>query len=525
MENNNTIEKAMTEGDALAPRDTACAPLAEESAIEAVTDAEIATDAETEIDTELTGNEESATIAEDEALTDTPTVQTRVRPPLVLPEGEPAGRARPAVTEEDLRKQEGTMRARPAIVMEDIHTEREREIHNGRITGEKHATTATAAPVRTRTPEKNREVTNGIPVRHASHAPEVIVESMSEEQWKNRGRFTLVSVTIAALCVILMLTAVVVSVNWLYASDRTGPSDFDMNTQPEGEVPDIGDFGADGDETETATPPETVEGGESAESQTPPETTPPETAAPEVRYTVTIQAYNRTPITVTTGSMTVRELFEIVNFTLLENDRMYVELDSVIDADATIVVDTVEYRTVEKTEIIPYTSTVNDIQTIPRGEVQVARQGEDGTTKYTYSVEFVNGQEVSRTLISEVVEKAPVGEILERGVGGELVGADGITYSYSYYRVVPATYYNIEGLTWVGTEASENTVATNFDYIPLGTRLYVKNDKFDFGVRTVEDTGTMEGYEVDIWIAHDNPQLSAFAYIGYHYDMVIYYLD
>ncbi len=468
----------------------------------------------------------------------------------------PVIRTRPAVTEEDLKRVEGETRTRPAVTLEDTDEGEERQIHDGRITGEKHSEASTAAPIRTRTPEENRGITNGIPMRN-SHRLSETPETETAEEVKGKGSVTLFAIAVAAVCVVLMLTGAVFAINRFYEADLTRPADFNMTLLPEGEIPHVSGKGyvtvdrtSGAAEKETAgiaretvgeedtvpfetegdtTAPDTVlpdtTPAETAAPETEAETLPPETEAPETRYTVTIQAYNRDPITVTLGSMTVRELFAITGFTLLENDRMYVELDSVIESDTVIAVDSVEYRTVDKTEAIPYTTVTNEVQTVPRGSVEVARPGEEGQTTYTYTVEFVNGQEVNRTLINEAVTKEPVTEILEKGIGGELMGSDGITYSYSYYRVVPATYYNIEGLTWAGTHASENTIATNFDYIPLGTRVYVRNDRFDFGVRTVEDTGTMEGYEVDIWIGEDNPQLADFAYIGYHYDMVIYYLD
>ena len=53
-----------------------------------------------------------------------------------------------------------------------------------------------------------------------------------------------------------------------------------------------------------------------------------------------------------------------------------------------------------------------------------------------------------------------------------------------------------------------------------------KNDKYDFGERIAADIGgEVKEWEIDIWISHDNPQLPDFAWIGYHKDMEIYYID
>jgi len=470
------------------------------------------------------------------------------RPPLVLPEEDFPVRKRPAVNLETVEVHPSQQRSRPAVNPEEIHKTEERIVHDGRITGEKHSDTSSAAPVRTRTPEENRGVTNGIPTRRTS----VKENEEAAAPQKSRSAQTLLALVIAAVGVILMLTAVVVAVNRVYLPDSERPADF-LESVPQGEVTDIRDAAAavpdrnlpsdetestaeetDPTETDEGTDPDTAEGesdhAESPDTEAPEtkpyETEPAETQPPEPeRYTVTLRFYNREPITVTTEAIRISDLLEIVGYEPKDTDRMSVDLSAIIQADTEIQVDTVEFLTIEEYISIPFDTQVNELQTIPRGQQNLIQKGEEGLKTLSYSLECVNGQEISRTLVSETVTKNPVTEIYDLGVGGVLTGSDGNTYSYSYYRVVPATYYNIEGLTWVGTMASENTIATNFDYIPLGTRLYVKNDKFDFGVRTVEDTGTMKGYEVDIWLSDSNPQKEAFAYIGYHHDMVIYYLD
>lgn len=498
------------------------------------------------------------------------TVERRKRAPLTLPEEDYPTRKRPPVDLDKARFSEAQRRKRPAVNPDDIRREGERSVHEGRITGEKHSNVSTAAPVRVRTPEQNRSTSDGIPVRRSNVGSGSASDEVETADGA-AGRQTFFAVALAMLFVVLMMTVVVFSVNRAYRREEKDRSaDFSMNmgvsAEDAEELPKISDFGtgdgqsvdqngvgrpsdtdadsdtdsvkdtdaesavdseresAAGSEKESAadSKKETAAGSEretAADSEK-------EAAAEPVRYTVTFRFYNRDPITVTTESVTVGELLALVGYELQDTDRMYVDAGSLITEDAVIDVDTVEYRTVEETVSIPYTSTVNEVQTIPRGEIQYRQYGVNGSKTLTYTAEYVNGREISRTLSGERIDAEPVAEIYDIGVGGVLTGADGNTYSYSYYRVVIATYYDIEGLTWKGTYASENTIATNFDYIPLGTRVYVKNDKFDFGVREVEDTGSLvHDYEIDIWISDDNPQKAAFAQIGYHTDMVIYYLD
>ncbi len=251
-----------------------------------------------------------------------------------------------------------------------------------------------------------------------------------------------------------------------------------------------------------------------------------ETAPPEVKFNITLTFFDRDPITVSTGRITLGELLNKVGYTVRDTDKFPLDLSEELTEDATIAVDTITYDTITTTEAIPYTSRVTEVQTIPRGTKEIAQYGQNGEKTITYTVTYRNGEEISREKSGESTTKYPVEEISTLGVGGTLTGADGNTYSYSYYKVCSATYYDIEGITYLGYNADESVVATDKNYIPMGTKLYVRSDTFDFGVRTAADTGSMiQGWEVDIWLSDSNPQKAAFAKGGYWTDMRVYFLD
>lgn len=255
------------------------------------------------------------------------------------------------------------------------------------------------------------------------------------------------------------------------------------------------------------------------------DTTEPETE-PEVKFAVTLTFFDRDPITVSTTATTLRDLLTVIDYTILDTDNFSLPLDTELTEETTIAVDTVTYDTATETVTLPYESKVTNVQTIPKGQKNISQNGKNGSKTITYSVKLVNGVETERTVASEDVTAWPVDEIAEVGVGGTLVGSDGVTYSYSYYRMVNATYYDIPGATYLGYDANETVVATDFDYIPAGTKIYVKNDRYDFGVRTAADTGSsIDGWEVDVWLSDSNPQKATFAKEGYISDMIIYYLD
>lgn len=255
------------------------------------------------------------------------------------------------------------------------------------------------------------------------------------------------------------------------------------------------------------------------------ETEPPETEPPVIKFNVTLTFYDRDPITVSTSEITLGALLEQVDYTVQDSDNFPLDLTTLLTEETTIAVDTVVYETVVETITLPYSSKVNNVQTIPRGQKNIVQYGQNGTKTITYTTKMVNGVETERSVASEEITKYPIDEIYDLGVGGTFVGSDGVTYSYSYYHVVKSTYYDIEGLTYLGYNADESVVAVDMDYIPLGTKMYLKNDQFDFGVRTAADTGSMiEAWEVDIWLSDSNPQKAAFAQIGYM-DMIAYFLD
>lgn len=419
-----------------------------------------------------------------------------------------------------------------------------------RITGARHTIAATAAPIRIR--DTTGRVPNvpkptaGIPVREKTEGiprPLLTAEPDPEKKTKHtRSFWTIVS---SAVALVAILTVVIVVVNLNTAENR--PADFTIGenvSEPEFVSPVEKDTGKiDTEEThpadesdesvhvepdevarEEAEPP--VQETDSDAVVVPEESEEPETEPEPIKYTVTIDFFDREDITVVTEAITLADLLEQAGCALTDADVPSVSLDSLIAADSVVTVDKLSWGTDTAVESIPYETEVIETDLIPRDTTNYLQAGEYGEVTRTYAVEYINGVERSRTVTSEETTKWPVNERYELGVGGSFVGSDGVTYTYSHRRVVPATYYNIEGLTYLGTMADESVIAVDRSNIPLGTKLYVKNDSFDFGVRIASDVGSMiDGWEVDIWISKDNPQFAAFAQTGYHYDMEIYYID
>ena len=388
-----------------------------------------------------------------------------------------------------------------------------------RITGARHSNVSTAAPVRTRTPEQNRNIGNGIPIRERK-TENADIPSPASASPRYITPFTITVATVL-IAVILMITAVLI-INSMYIEngEKSRPADFDMADKIDPDtIMNI----------ESKRPNNPIISGEAENESTDESDSATEAPVDDPslgKYSVTLDFFEGEDITVSTDRITFSELLASLNYTLKSTDRPSVANDYVIAADAVITIDKVQYVNVTVTEDIPFETEKIETDLIMRGTTNYITEGENGMKETTYAVEYVNGVEANRTYVSERIAKEPVNEKYEYGIGGSFVGADGVTYTYSMRRVVPATYYNLEGPTYIGKDADETVIAVDPTYIPLYTEVYVKNDKFDFGKRIAADTGSLvKGWEVDIWIADDNPQLKDFAKIGYHYDMEIYYID
>ena len=251
-------------------------------------------------------------------------------------------------------------------------------------------------------------------------------------------------------------------------------------------------------------------------------------AGPDVpKYRIVVDFYDREDLSVYTEATTLGMLLSDNGITLSEGEVPSVDLwNEWLAEDMTVTVDKYFSYTEENRKILPHTTEQIEVDTIPRGDVNVLQAGVDGESIMHYTVTLKNGQEIERTLDWEEPVSVMVPEKSEIGVGGTLVGKDGVTYSYSWRRICTATYYNIYNYTYSGNYVSTRTVATNFSTIPLGTRMYIKNDRYDFGYRVSEDTGSgLAPWQVDIWMPDDDPNAPLMSVEGLVRDMEVYFLD
>ena len=163
----------------------------------------------------------------------------------------------------------------------------------------------------------------------------------------------------------------------------------------------------------------------------------------------------------------------------------------------------IEFKLETRIEKIPYGTTENSIDTIPKGSRELVSAGVDGIAEKTYLVKYVNGKAVDEALYTEITLNAPVNEVVNVGVGGTVTAKDGTVYQYNYRKQMEATAYTyIPGKTTMTTATGERLrkgiVAVDPKVIPLHTKMFITGS-VEYGLGVAEDTGgVIKGNIVDL---------------------------
>lgn len=196
---------------------------------------------------------------------------------------------------------------------------------------------------------------------------------------------------------------------------------------------------------------------------------------------------------------------------------------------------------------IPYETTYCYDPTLADGEEKVLTPGVDGQMLCTATVVYRNGEQISRTILSEDVVTQPVNAVVAVGTyieqaapeteptqplvtnpatrpaispavkpeatgkpiigDGKIITPDGEVLTYTSVKEMKATAYNNQDpgcteYTATGTLCRVGAIAVDPTVIPYGTRMYiVSNDgKYVYGVAVAEDCGgSIKGDRIDLY--------------------------
>ncbi len=119
--------------------------------------------------------------------------------------------------------------------------------------------------------------------------------------------------------------------------------------------------------------------------------------------------------TVTFTPCTVEELLQANGIGLGEQDTVTPPLETWLTADTDIRILTVSYETVTQKEDIAFGVTSRDSASLEEGRKRIVRNGVNGKKEVTYQVELRDGEEVTRTPVSERILTQPVNCVIEKG--------------------------------------------------------------------------------------------------------------
>ncbi len=254
--------------------------------------------------------------------------------------------------------------------------------------------------------------------------------------------------------------------------------------------------------------------------------------------------YGGKTLTVTSYGETVEALLNRLDLELTGEDVVSEAMNTATYDGMTLTISKAVTMEESYTVAIPFETTYCYDASLAEGEERVLTQGVDGQICYTASVHYVDGAEVSRTILSETVTSQPVNALIAIGSGVELpeyapelppapqrpstgsptyetppvsgmpiigdgyiITPDGerLTYTHSDQFVATA-YHNTDPgctiYTYIGTLCRVGAIAVDPKVIPLGTRMYiVTNDgQYIYGIAVAEDTGgAIKGNRIDLY--------------------------
>jgi uncharacterized protein YabE (DUF348 family)/3D (Asp-Asp-Asp) domain-containing protein len=225
-------------------------------------------------------------------------------------------------------------------------------------------------------------------------------------------------------------------------------------------------------------------------------------------------------MTASSHGETVAELLSRLNLTLGENDIVSWPLSDETQDGMRIRVENVIHQQQTYTTTIPHTTSYCYDPSLPAGMEVVVVEGKDGELLRTANVTYINKQEVSRTVLTEIQTRGAVEEVIALGTGlaaspasnaempiitdNMIILPNGEVLTYVASTTGRATAYYNQGTTATGTVAQEGVVAVDPSFIPFGTRMFIiTNDgKYIYGIATAEDAGdgNIIGDRIDIWL-------------------------
>lgn len=138
-------------------------------------------------------------------------------------------------------------------------------------------------------------------------------------------------------------------------------------------------------------------------------------AAPDAAPRAVVVSLHGESREVETTGQTVSDVLAELDVVLTEDDVVSPALTTIVTSDLEITVSGIETTTETVTETTPFETTKTKDDTLLKGTTVVETEGREGVATTTYLVRSVDGVEVERTPVTEVVESKPRDEVVRVG--------------------------------------------------------------------------------------------------------------
>lgn len=215
-----------------------------------------------------------------------------------------------------------------------------------------------------------------------------------------------------------------------------------------------------------------------------------------------------------TAENTVDDMLTAEGISVRENDKVSPSFDETISDGLKVVITRLDMKMVKETKSIDFATVVRKDDNSQKGMEKVIQKGQNGEKEVLVRVLYQNGKEVTKTIVSETVKKAPIDKIVALGTLGVYSTSRGTKVLFKNKLRMWATAYSADyestgkrpgdygyGITATGTLAKRNeggysSVAVDPRVIPLGTKLYIPG----YGYAVAEDIGSaIKGRKIDLY--------------------------
>ena len=221
-------------------------------------------------------------------------------------------------------------------------------------------------------------------------------------------------------------------------------------------------------------------------------------------------SYRGKTFQVTSSGETVSQLLTRLGLDVSSHDTLSHPLNSPVTDGMMLTIDSTVTRQETYTRAIPYDTSYCSDESLPSGTEELLIDGRDGELLYTAEVTYVNGNEVSRRILSEKQTIAPITQVIAQGTGNFSEETQDMPVIKDGYIIMPSgeilTYYKTDNvtatgythtdagcdlITSTGTTVHYGTVAVDPRFIPYGTRMLIVSHDGEryYGIATAEDCG------------------------------------